>query len=107
LFIERDNLDETDFMLFNIKIRRLSMFAVKGIYDGKTVMIDKVSAPKERYDVIVTFLEPLEVAPVSETARDVRRRKLARFCGVWSDEDYDEFQAAVKDFNIVDKKDWE
>jgi hypothetical protein len=35
------------------------MFAVKGIYDGNAVMIDKASAPKERYAVVVTFLEPL------------------------------------------------
>jgi hypothetical protein len=83
------------------------MFTMKGIYDGNTITIDKTLAPKERYDVVVTFLEPLEAAPVSETARDARRRKLARFCGVWSDDDYNEFQAAVKGFSIVDERDWE
>jgi hypothetical protein len=49
------------------------MFAVKGIYDGNTVMIDKASAPKERYNVVVTFLEPLvrqENAGISEENTD-------------------------------------
>jgi len=33
------------------------MFAVKGVYDGNSVIVDEPIPVKERYDVIVTFIE--------------------------------------------------
>ena len=36
------------------------MFAVNGIYDGKTVMITDRITEKKKYKVVVTFIEELQ-----------------------------------------------
>jgi hypothetical protein len=36
-----------------------------------------------------------------------RRKKFARFCGVWTEEDALEFDEAVKDFKSIDMEDWQ
>jgi hypothetical protein len=35
------------------------MFAVKGFYDGETIKVKELIPVKEKYDVIITFLNPV------------------------------------------------
>jgi hypothetical protein len=35
------------------------MFAVKGFYDGETIKVKEMIPVKEKYDVIITFLNPV------------------------------------------------
>ena len=35
------------------------MFAVKGVYDGNSVIVDEPIPVKERYEVIVTFIDSI------------------------------------------------
>jgi hypothetical protein len=39
--------------------------------------------------------------------REEKRKKFARFCGIWTEEDALEFDQAVKDFKSVDPEDWQ
>ncbi|MHC6202680.1 hypothetical protein ACYULU_05745 [Breznakiellaceae bacterium SP9] len=39
--------------------------------------------------------------------REEKNRELSKFCGIWTDEDAAEFEAATKNFRTVDPRDWE
>jgi hypothetical protein len=39
--------------------------------------------------------------------REEKNKALSQFCGIWTDEDAAEFEAATKDFRTVDPRDWE
>jgi len=48
-----------------------------------------------------------ESVGVSRKRADVNRARFERFCGVWSEQEADEFDAAVADLQRVDPRDWE
>jgi len=37
----------------------VNMFAVKGVYDGNSVIVDEPIPVKEKYEVIVTFMDSI------------------------------------------------
>jgi hypothetical protein len=40
------------------------------------------------------------------TKRQLKYRDLAEFCGTWTEEEYQEFKQATKDFERIDPEDW-
>lgn len=48
-----------------------------------------------------------ESRELSEAAIEERRKAFAQFCGIWTDEEYAEFEEATKDLRTVDPRDWE
>jgi hypothetical protein len=41
-----------------------------------------------------------------ERETDEKKKKLARFCGIWTPEDAVEFEAVTKEFGTVNESDW-
>ena len=62
------------------------MFAVQGIYDDGIVRIDAPVPVKNKYDVVVTFIKPVEPVKPAENDTDQERKLAAlnRITGVLS-----------------------
>lgn len=73
------------------------MYAVKAIYDGKTFKPIQPIPVKERYEVVITFLEPV-TETAGESAIDVtqvKKRPCSEVIGklkgkVWMSDDFNE-----------------
>jgi len=50
--------------------------------------------------------EPSALCPLKQKA-DEKKRRLLRFCGIWTSGDVVEFDAATKEFETVDESDWQ
>jgi len=60
------------------------MFAVQGIYDNGTVIINEPVPINKKYDVVVTFLKPVEQVEKSAD-RERKFDALNRITGILSD----------------------
>ena len=60
------------------------MFAVQGVYEKGTVTINEPVPIDKKYDVIVTFLKPLEQAEVN-SSRERKAAALNRITGILAD----------------------
>ncbi|MCL2501426.1 MAG: DUF2281 domain-containing protein [Defluviitaleaceae bacterium] len=59
------------------------MYAVKAIYDGTTFKPKQPISVKGRYDVVITFLEP--VAEEITGSNQLEKHPRAKFIGSWKD----------------------
>jgi hypothetical protein len=81
--------------------------SVHGLDDNIVALIkararnDGVSVNRE---VKQLLYRALGVKPPDTMAR---REQFEEFCGAWSEEEYDSFTSATKDFDRVDKEDWQ
>ncbi len=65
-------------------------------------------AEDEHKSLNQTLIELLaESVGVSRNRADVKRARFERFCGVWSKQQADEFDAAVAGLQRVGPRDWE
>ncbi|MDR1453005.1 MAG: hypothetical protein LBJ25_03415 [Candidatus Margulisbacteria bacterium] len=79
------------------------MYAVKGIYDGKTVQLGDPVPVKEKYDVLITFLNPVDLNGGQHKGQS--GKKLSdRFAGALrlSDAQYTDFQKSISE----SRKEW-
>ena len=60
------------------------MFAVQGVYDNGVVTIDEHVPINKKYDVVVTFLKPMELTE-KKAERGKKIAALNRITGVLSD----------------------
>ena len=60
------------------------MFAIQGIYDDGVVTIDEPVPVNAKYDVVVTFLKPVELAE-NNAVRETKLAALNRITGILSD----------------------
>ena len=52
------------------------MFAVKGVYDGNSVIVDEPIPVKERYEVIVTFIDSISYEENTKYNNNDRKKAL-------------------------------
>ena len=50
------------------------MFAVKGVYDGNSVIVDEPIPVKERYEVIVTFIDSISYEKNAKDNNNERKK---------------------------------
>ena len=62
------------------------MFAVQGIYANGTVVLDEPVPTNKKYDVIVTFVKPLDHSE-KDTEREKKIAALARITGIITNND--------------------
>ena len=55
----------------------VSMYAIKGIYDGNCFILEQPIPVKEEYKVVIAFTDPLRSGQES----------LLDYCGVWDESD--------------------
>lgn len=60
------------------------MFAIQGVYDAGVVKIDEPVPVNTKYDVVVTFLKPVELTE-KDADREVKMAALHRITGILSD----------------------
>jgi len=60
------------------------MFAIQGIYHDGVVTIDEPVPVNAKYDVVVTFLKPVELAE-NNAVRETKLAALNRITGILSD----------------------
>ena len=66
------------------------MYAVKAIYDGKGFKPKEPVPVKEEYEVVITFVNPIE-------KKDVRRQNFLKYFGTWDNEDVETINEIVKE----------
>jgi hypothetical protein len=58
------------------------MYAIKGIYDGQKVKFDDPVPVKEKYDVLITFLKPIDLSAQPKTKSKEKLAALNRLVGI-------------------------
>jgi hypothetical protein len=58
------------------------MYAIKGIYDGQKVKFADPVPVKEKYDVLITFLKPIDLSVQPEIKSEEKLAALNRLVGI-------------------------
>ena len=66
------------------------MYAIKAIYDGKDFKLKEPVPVKEKYEVVITFVNPIE-------KKDVRHQHFLKYFGTWDNEDVETINEIVKE----------
>jgi hypothetical protein len=63
------------------------MYAVKAVYDGNNFKLDESVPIKEKYEVIITFMKPVE--------KD--QENILDYFGTWNDDDVNCMEEIIKE----------
>ena len=66
----------------------------------------KQLAKEKQQSINKTVKEILEARFETPTYKMGNRKRFEKFCGIWSDQEYENFCEATEDFNIVVEDDW-
>ena len=66
----------------------------------------KQLAKKKHQSLNKTIKEILEEKFETTGQKTGNRQRFEKFCGLWNDGEFEEFQAATEDFNRIDQDDW-
>ena len=66
----------------------------------------KQLAEKEHQSINKTVKKILEEKFKESTHRTGNRKRFEKFCGLWSEEEYESFQKATEDLGTINPEDW-
>ena len=66
----------------------------------------KQLAEEKQRSINKTVKEILEARFETPAYKIGNRKRFEKFCGIWSDQEYEAFCEATEDFNKVDEEDW-
>ena len=63
-------------------------------------------AEKKHQSINKTVKEILEEKFVLPDAKTGNKKRFEKFCGIWSEQEYEAFCEATEDFNVFNPEDW-
>ena len=66
----------------------------------------KQLAEEKHQSINKTVKEILEEKFEEPAYKTGNRKRFEKFCGIWSEQEYEEFHKATEDFNKVDPEEW-
>ncbi len=66
----------------------------------------KQLAEKKHQSINKTVKDILEDKFKESATKTRNRKRFEKFCGIWSEQEYEEFSEATEDFNKINQEDW-